>query len=199
MIRRALRYVSQELKSGAAEEDGWFPIVHRDMRMKQRLVCAPVVWPSLWVKIEQGESGHLYRSGLTEEEAPGPCSLYGPPGSQDLPLPILLPMNCVNIRDYRRTSHRTPGDLMGFRTNLEPGDVCLLTRSIGWSKTVEEVLYPAMEDRSVDIADRKDQRPGHGAAGSCPLHLGGGHHQGGHVDPSPLRIVLGCVPSGVLH
>ncbi len=43
------------------------------------------------------------------------------------------------------------GDLAALLTNLEPGDVLFIDEIHRLSATVEEVLYPAMEDYQLDI------------------------------------------------
>ena len=44
-----------------------------------------------------------------------------------------------------------PGDLAALLTNLEPRDVLFIDEIHRLSPTVEEILYPAMEDRALDI------------------------------------------------
>ena len=44
-----------------------------------------------------------------------------------------------------------PGDLVGVLTNLDPGSVLFIDEIHRLSRTVEEYLYPAMEDFKVDI------------------------------------------------
>src|SRR6185295_15812636 len=44
-----------------------------------------------------------------------------------------------------------PGDLVGVLTNLDPGAVLFVDEIHRLARPVEEILYPAMEDRKVDI------------------------------------------------
>ena len=46
---------------------------------------------------------------------------------------------------------RSPGDLAALLTNLEPDDVLFIDEIHRLPRTVEEVLYPAMEDFAIDI------------------------------------------------
>jgi holliday junction DNA helicase RuvB len=56
--------------------------------------------------------------------------------------------------DLRATSGpalERPGDLAAILTNLEPGDVLFIDEIHRLARQVEEILYPAMEDFSLDI------------------------------------------------
>ena len=44
-----------------------------------------------------------------------------------------------------------PGDLAALLTNLNPGDVLFIDEIHRLSRSVEEILYPAMEDYALDI------------------------------------------------
>ena len=57
----------------------------------------------------------------------------------------------VHIRNTSGPAIERPGDLAAILTNLEPGDVLFIDEIHRLSHTVEEVLYPAMEDFALDI------------------------------------------------
>ncbi len=78
--------------------------------------------------------------------------LYGPPGLGKTTLAgiIAREMN-VHIRNTSGPAIERPGDLAAILTNLEPGDVLFIDEIHRLSHTVEEVLYPAMEDFALDI------------------------------------------------
>jgi len=57
-----------------------------------------------------------------------------------------------------------PGDLAAMLTNLEEGDVLFIDEIHRLPRTVEEILYPAMEDFSIDIINGKGQ-------GAASIHL----------------------------
>ena len=78
--------------------------------------------------------------------------LYGPPGLGKTTLSTIIAgeMN-VNIRVTSGPAIEKQGDLAAILTNLAPGDILFIDEIHRLSKSVEEVLYPAMEDFALDI------------------------------------------------
>ena len=134
------------MMSGAAlpEDDGDNPLRPRTLN---EYIGQNKVKENLSIYIDAARARH---------EALDHVLLYGPPGLGKTTLAGIIANELgVGFRITSGPALERAGDLAAMLNSLEPGDVLFIDEIHRLSRSVEEVLYPAMEDFTIDIVSGK--------------------------------------------
>ena len=119
--------------------------------------------------------------------------LYGPPGLGKTTLSGIIAHEMgVNLRITSGPAIEKPGDLAALLTNLGRGDVLFVDEIHRLSRAVEEILYPALEDRALDIMIGKGPSARSIRVDLQPFTLVGATTRAGQLS-APLRDRFGIV------
>lgn len=157
---------------------------------RQALAADPVEYAFVDVIIDR-----LF-ADLRFEGQPQPLDhvlLYGPPGLGKTTLSSIIAHELgVNLRITTGPAIEKPGDLVSLLTSLSDNDVLFIDEIHRLSRAVEEILYPALEDRVIDIIIGKGPSARSIRMDLKPFTLIGATTRAGQLS-APLRDRFGVI------
>ena len=137
--------------------------------------------------------GIFIKAAKLREEPLDHVLLYGPPGLGKTTLAFIIANELdSNIKTASGPSIEKSGDLAAILSNLEPGDVLFIDEIHRMPRFVEEILYSAMEDFTLDIVIGTENSSRNIKIDLPPFTLVGATTRAGDLT-SPLRDRFGII------
>src|SRR6187551_3669392 len=135
----------------------------------------------------------LLAAARQRDEAADHVLLYGPPGLGKTTLANIIARELgANLHATSGPAIERPGDLAAILTNLEERDVLFIDEIHRMNHSVEEILYPAMEDFAIDVMIGRGPSARSLRLGLKPFTVVGATTRAGRIS-GPLRDRFGAV------